>query len=163
MARAAAGLDPEVLPDVELVRYIHPDEDFEITAACMSEQGWEAEEDQGLSFYIPPGQEEAFDVAMYVCVAKYPKDPKYTVPLSDERLEAVYEFRIAETLPCVRQHGYTVPDAPTLATFLAQKGKWDPAADAERQVAEDPAQWDSYNEFSEACPSGPTVDELYDD
>lgn len=49
---------------------------------------------------------------------KYPLDPQYTQPLTDERLAIVYDYFVEELVPCLEAEGYPIPDPPSKAQFI---------------------------------------------
>ncbi|WP_157621785.1 hypothetical protein [Serinicoccus hydrothermalis] len=157
----------ELLPeDVELVRYVTPEEQFDLKADCLEQEGFPPIREGGEISYIP-GEDQmmAFAVANYVCVGRYPIDFAYTQPLTDAQWTRVYEHQVEVTVPCIRELGYEVADPPTLQTYLdtGPESRWNPVAEVEQQVTEDAlstGRWDSFEEFLDACPPSPPADEL---
>ncbi len=157
----------ELLPeDVELVRYVTPEEQFDLMTDCLEQEGFPPIREGGEISYIP-GEDQmmAFAVATYVCVGRYPIDFAYTQPLTDDQWARVYEHQVEVTVPCIRELGYEVSDPPTLQTYLdtGPESRWNPVREVEQQVTEDAlstGRWGSFEEFLDACPPSPPADEL---
>lgn len=106
-------------PDVDLVRYIQPNEWSKVMASCLSDAGIEAtiSEDGGIETSTPVGQEEPHAIAWYVCQAKYPGDPELAQPLTSAELEYLYNYLVNDLTPCLEAEGYKVDDPPSLQTY----------------------------------------------
>ncbi len=99
------------------------------------DEGFEAavEPDGGLSAGYRIEQQAAFSLALYVCNAKYPTDPKYLAPLNESQHEFVYEFLVNELVPCIEKAGFDVGEIPSFQAYLADAGtprEWVPMAEA---------------------------------
>ncbi|MEL0625928.1 hypothetical protein V6245_03110 [Salinibacterium amurskyense] len=147
-----------VRPDVPLIRYIDLHEWAPVQAECMNAEGFpdvSATPDGGLSSgTIPPGQEEAYAIAAYVCAAQYPRDPKYLTPWTDERLGMVYDYYIDKLIPCLKGEGYEPPDPPSRVTFIDGYDGWSPYLGV---VGYTQDEWFHINEICPQWPEG-----LYD-
>lgn len=106
-------------PEVELVRYVFPEEWGPTRVECLTEQGIEAtySAGQGVQTMIPDGQGESFAIAGYICAAKYPMDPIANLPLNDSQYEYVYWYFTTVLTPCLEGFGVQVENPPSLETF----------------------------------------------
>ncbi|MGA7149598.1 MAG: hypothetical protein WBX17_14055, partial [Microbacterium sp.] len=90
------GIFPSIeLPDVARERFISPQEYAVVFAACMTGEGFEATANKENTVDygpIPDAQIEAQSVALYTCMARYPTDPQFLRPMSDEQLAYIYEY-----------------------------------------------------------------------
>jgi len=158
------GLDDP--PSVSLIRQISPAESQAVWQLCLKEAGWDLVETDGADPYfdVPVEQEQAFNLARYVCYSQYPVADKYTDPLSQEQLEVLYEHWTSITVPCFEELGYDVGDVPTRESFLANP-MWHPAIAIQEQVGPDVAsgRWPSTEHvLYEVCPA-PADEALYGD
>jgi hypothetical protein len=157
-SKVVARFPEAVRPDVQLVRYIDQNEWASIQAECMNAEGFPdvfATRDGGLSSgEIPSGQEEAYQVAEYVCFAKYPLDPKYLTPWTDERLGRVYDYYANELIPCLEKEGYDPPEPPSRVTFIDGYDGWSPYLGVVDFTQ------DEWFRINELCPQWPA--DLYD-
>ncbi|WP_104129361.1 hypothetical protein [Cryobacterium sp. N21] len=120
-----------VRPMIDIVRFVDNDDWGTARESCMHDLGWpdvRATADGGLeSGMIQNSQAGAHALAMYTCNAKYPMDPKYNVPLTDERLGELFDYFTDELQPCLAAEGYDTPAAPSRETFIdtyAETGGW---------------------------------------
>jgi hypothetical protein len=120
-----------VRPTIEMIRYVSGHEWAGVMEGCMHDLGWpdtKATPDGGLdSGRIENSQVGARDLAMYTCSAKYPIDPKYSIPLTNDELSELYDYLANELQPCLEEEGYEVPDAPSRETFIesyTETGGW---------------------------------------
>ena len=138
-----------VRPMIDIVRFVDNDDWGTARESCMHDLGWpdvRATADGGLeSGMIQNSQLGAHALAMYTCNAKYPMDPKYNVPLTDE------------LQPCLAAEGYDTPEAPSRETFIdtyAETGGWNLY---EGVAGGGQSEW---NEINKKCPQLPAdVDE----
>ncbi|WP_395641000.1 hypothetical protein [Pseudolysinimonas sp.] len=152
-----------IRPEIEVVRYIDLPESATVLAGCMVDSGWpdvRATPDNGVeSGTIPAGQEEAYDLAMYVCHASYPLDLKYIRPLTEEQKSALYAYLRDELAPCLEAEGFNVSDAPSEQAFLEsydETGGWDIYA----SVVSAGLSQEAWYEINEVCPQVPS--DLYE-
>jgi hypothetical protein len=146
-----------VRPSADRVRYVTPGEMPSIMAECISAAGFEATDttdSDGPSFSAssPDGQEQALAVAWYVCDAQYPVDPEYTQPLSADEIAFMYRYNSSVLLPCLRDLGLEVDDAPSQQSYVETFGTadgWYPYNEV-YQLGRDAAA-----EASKACPQNP--------
>ena len=147
-------------PDVEQVRLIDPFEWAQVQAQCMRDEGFTdvvVLPDGG----IKPGagndqQQSAYALARYVCNAKYPIDPKYTAPLSEVQIRAVYDYFLNDLVPCLEDNGHSVPEPPSLEVFIETfaTSRWSPYTEVFGSGSSVPM--DEYYRVSAACPQWPT-------
>lgn len=150
-----------VRPEVERVRFVQLDEVAPIIADCLVSAGWTdvtATPDSGIdSGTVPTAQAEAYAIAFYVCHAKYPLDPKYSVPLDDDQIKLIYAYYRDGLAPCLEAQGFQVPDAPSEQQFLdtyAETGGWDVYGNVAPQVDQE-----GWYEINAECPQLP--EDLY--
>ncbi|MGO0578202.1 hypothetical protein [Ornithinimicrobium panacihumi] len=138
------GQDPEQLaedlaitdpPQVGVVREITPAESQEVWSSCLADAGW-VEGGDGEGIDIPPGQEEAFNLAYYVCHQQYPVQEKFTQPLTAAQLGILYDWWTEHTVPCFEERGWDVGEVPSRETFLANP-VWLPAEQVVEQAEAD--------------------------
>lgn len=159
-------LPADILPEVDLIRSVSPEEQLGVFGDCMDQAGFPSRPDgQALVFNVPEDQRQSHGLAKYVCTGQYPVDQRYTTPLTDEQWQAVYDFQVATTLPCIRNLGYDVSDPPTLRSYLESDDatRWDPIGEVEPQVLDDAlnnGRWSSFGEFLQTCPASSSSGDL---
>lgn len=146
----------------ELVRYIHPDEFPVVIGTCIEDEGWPVEisRDGGIYFLpVAPELEEDKQAAYQRCLERYPVDPVYLQPLTDEQLEFLYQWYLTESIPCLEAQGYRGFDPPSLGTFLESEDidRWRPYEVVLSGPETSMGEWYALNE---ECPQNPPVDEL---
>lgn len=125
------GLPDANRPNVDVVRFTTLFDWAEASADCLQRDGWDAAaEDGGLSATEPadPAQANAMRYAVYVCYAKYPMDPRFSVPLNESQLRYLYRYYTTTMRDCVRKQGYEISDPPSESTFVEnyQRNAWTP-------------------------------------
>lgn len=119
-------------PDVDIVAEVALDEVGYRQAQCMQEAGYPVEASQGgvvlAGQVADPG---AYNLALYVCTAQYPTDPRASLPLPRVRAEVQYEYLVNVATPCVEELGFPVEEPPSLQAWLdayygASGVVWDP-------------------------------------
>ncbi|RIK14697.1 MAG: hypothetical protein DCC50_10430 [Acidobacteria bacterium] len=137
----------------------------EVRLACMAEQGFPSTVDQweqeGIPFEV--GHEDDLARANYVCTAMYPVDEKYLRPFSLHQLRLLYDWRVEQTVPCMRADGVEVPEPPSFETFVGEYAAtgyrhWSP-----RSAVELPSEIEADPGFADWCPDTPPDDVLYGD
>ena len=119
-------------PEVEIVRFTTSTEWPLAQQQCLSENGFEAEVSQGgISLaLVPDDQRESLNMAVYICKASYPIDPRANMPLPRIRAEMQYEHLRTTVNECVESLGYSVEPPPSMETWLAGyyagESVWDP-------------------------------------
>ncbi|HWK19842.1 MAG TPA: hypothetical protein VNR37_03610 [Microbacteriaceae bacterium] len=110
-------------PSIERVRYIDIGEWPTVIGDCMHTEGFTQVGvnafGDGIDFgEVPAEQEEAFELARYVCTARYPLDPKISRPLDDDQISRLYDYYVGEHIKCLEELGYTIPEPPTRQSFI---------------------------------------------
>jgi hypothetical protein len=145
-----------VRPEIEMVRFVEDDEWAPVMEGCMHDLGWPdvvAAPDGGLeSGEMQSSQAGAHALAMYTCTAKYPLDPKYSVPLTDEELSDLYDYLADELQPCLEGEGYATPPAPSREKFIETSGEAGGGWNLYENVAGNMDEWYAINE---KCPQQP--------
>ncbi|WP_168627205.1 hypothetical protein [Cryobacterium sp. BB307] len=148
-----------VRPSVEIVRTISTDEWAQVMADCLTEEGFSSvrANDDGSIEWGDISQVQAFDVARYVCTAKFPRDPKYQRPLTDAQLDRLYLYYVGDLTECLTGLGYQISPPPSQQVFRETyyEDAWLPIADAASR-ADSPEKW---AEIVRRCPQAP--DDLY--
>lgn len=152
-------------PEVEMIRKVSLGESEQIMAECMGESGWVATiHEDGTREYGPftPEQEQAFGLASYVCMMQYPLEEKYAKPLTQAQHELVYAHLQSEWIPCMAELGITLPELPTLESYLAEPYQdWHGNFSDQINAAVASGKLEDFNQYGEICPPRPTNDVLY--
>lgn len=120
------------VPNVEWERFIELEEFAPVMAACYTDQGFPsvASADGGVSGEYQDEEAEAYALAGYTCMTKFPTDPKYAIPLNDSQIAYIYDYQTQVLTPCLEDAGYTVDAAPAredfVANYLTDGGGWYP-------------------------------------
>lgn len=145
-----------VLPVIDRERFVSRSEVDQVQAECLTELGFPATPmiDGGVAFgYVPDEQARAQSVALYTCKARFPLDPTYTQPYSDEEVAYLYAYTKEVLLPCLRAEGFETPAMPSKTKFeesLAGSGAFDPLEFVVRE-----ASVEEFDRVVAACPSLP--------
>ena len=146
-------------PDVELIRWTTTlADDSSAQAACLTEAGFPAEPryDSGVSFSpgVPEEQEDALNLAMYVCAAQYTPVPALTTDWTPEQIGMAWDYWNEAFIPCLQRNGVTIPDIdpPSRQTYIdsfftGPREWYPPTWIASRD--------DRANEIAEECPPMP--------
>jgi hypothetical protein len=130
-------------PDVDVVREILPEEYPELAVLCMKEQGFTVEILDGgvLTSTYPTDQKDAYNLAQYVCMAKYPHYPVFYLPKSDTTLRVMYDWATDNIIPCLAAEGVTVEDMPTFEVYRdryrTEGATWNPLFDNPQSQCKD--------------------------
>lgn len=155
VARDFGITDP---PDVAPVRAISLSESAQVTADCLTGQGFPSRvEDGSTVLEFDTAQREAARLAQYVCLSRYPTHETYTRPLSETQQRVFYDWMVEETLPCMQDLGYPAPEPPSFETFSAdyERGElWFPDTELTSLA-------DDMNVIMDACQVLPPDDVLY--
>lgn len=147
-------------PEYRVERMITMDEWGAVIAGCMNDLGFTSVKDSGdggiLSGDMNPAQSESYDVGMYDCQARYPLDPKYSEPLTDDQLSLIYDYNVNELTPCAEALGYEIGPAPSRQQFIEsyETDPWIPLADIIQNIAATGDGGD-IEKLLEACPDVP--------
>jgi hypothetical protein len=141
-------------PQVTRVHFIDGDAWVQVMAECLTAAGFPTAGDgDGINSTPPRGQEEAWNLAAYVCSAEYPIDPHQTRPLSDGQIGHIYDYLLTTAEPCLRAHGAVgLPDPPTRQYYIDHYGAEDPWP-LYWELANQPG--DGWEAINEACPQQP--------
>ena len=112
--------------DVQLIRWLDGTKEYsETMAQCLTERGFPAEPDTlGVTFPdggIPSEQDDALDIAWYMCEAQYTLDPRFHGEYTDEQLGVLYDYFEQYYIPCMKAHDQPVADKdkPTRDVYIA--------------------------------------------
>lgn len=109
-------------PDVEPIRVVDQGERGQVMSECLTEAGFpvtlEPDGTVGMEF-ASPDQMSAYDLAVYVCMAQYPLDPRLSGELTDAQLRIYYDWLLEHPVVCMHDRGHPVADPPTPETFIA--------------------------------------------
>jgi hypothetical protein len=147
-------------PEYRVERMITMDEWGAVIAACMNDLGFTSVKDSGdggiLSGDMHTSQAEAYDIGMYDCQARYPLDPKYSEPLTDDQLSLIYDYNVDELTPCAEALGYEIGPAPSRQQFIEtyDTEPWLPLGDIIQSIAATGDGGD-IQKLLEACPDVP--------
>ncbi|PWB96435.1 hypothetical protein DF220_00185 [Salinibacterium hongtaonis] len=108
-------------PDVELIRYVQPNESASAQADCLIAAGFvntTVTPDGGVvTDFGSAAQAEPFAIAGYTCRVQYPLDPKYTAPLTNAEVMFIYDYFVEELTPCLESEGFSVTAAQSRGKF----------------------------------------------
>ncbi|RRD05460.1 hypothetical protein EII34_06945 [Arachnia propionica] len=116
------------VPGVELIRWTEgPAEHWTTVAQCLTERGFPAEaevDSRGVIFPnggSPEEQDDALEIAWYVCQAEYSLDPRYHDDWNEEQLGVVYDYFTQHYIPCMKAHDQPVNEKnkPTRDVYIA--------------------------------------------
>jgi hypothetical protein len=144
-------------PDAEFVRIVTDEEWAPAIAGCMNELGFpdvEAMDDGSVvSGEVSASQRQAYDFASYECNVRYPVDPKFSEPLTNEQIDNLYAYYKDTLAPCLEDQGYQISPAPSLQTFRQtyNSGPWLPYAEVVASVTPDELQ-----DLYDVCPDVPS-------
>lgn len=147
-------------PQVELVRWIKPEEYALTLIGCLREEGFPADftsDGTGVdTSSVPAEQASALELASYTCSARYSVDPRYSTPFNDEQLGILYDYLVESYVPCVEELGYDISDPPTREVFAATAAAegWFPQAEIASMNGD-------LSEAERECPTYPSYDVLY--
>jgi hypothetical protein len=109
-------------PETEIVRLVSLADWPQTMVSCMTDAGFTVTvtpNGNGWTGEYGPDQEEAYNLASYICSAQFPIHPSQTGELSAEQKQKVYAYVSDTLVPCLKAEGYQTPGLPTEATFLA--------------------------------------------
>ncbi len=106
--------------DIDRIRLVDESEWAMTIAECLQSRGFTASSSNGGVSVgpLPPGQDSALAVAQYVCSVEYPVEP--TAPLTVDEVGLLYDYFVAELVPCLERNGQSIPDAPSREVFVDQ-------------------------------------------
>ena len=114
LASTADERDLSSPPEVSLIRWSMGSKEYSANmATCLQEECFPAVLD-GIHYYFNPGvpvaQQDALNLASYVCNGQYMIHPTYGYGWSDEQVGIVYDYWVEYYIPCMRAHGYDIRD-----------------------------------------------------
>jgi hypothetical protein len=117
-----AGQNPALeAPKVPIVRYTNYLDEPSTIATCLRRAGYPkvvvTNANDVVDRALTPPENYSFDVAKYVCEAKYPRDPLELGYLSDAQEAFLYSYWQDNTVPCLRAQGLRVNDLPPIGQF----------------------------------------------
>jgi hypothetical protein len=133
--------DGAVKPDVQRVAFTTADTWSTMQVSCLNEQGLEAHEVSG--GYTVEGRGDA-RVAMWVCQAKYPRDPRGAGYLSDAQILYMYDYYTTRLAPCMAMLGYAVTEPPAREDYVERfrdGAYWSPYSAEGQAQPTDIAKW----------------------
>lgn len=151
-------------PDVPVVREVSMDEYLETKMACLEEQGFPGSQDTdgGLTYVTEPGQEDAFQLATYICDASYPLESRHYQPYSTSQLQIIYEWQLSETVPCLEGLGHEVEEPPTLAAYVdGYAATMAPVWSPYDSVPDLDIRGQQIHDIESSCPANPPAEVLY--
>jgi hypothetical protein len=122
-------------PPVVEGRYSTSDTDwFRSIGDCLSEAGvaspgWSYSTGAGYALAASPGldlDDDAQQLAFYICVASYNPPREYDGVLSEAQLDYLYDYYQDWLVPCLTMRGYRFTDVPTRTEFKVIAGQWSP-------------------------------------
>lgn len=126
LQRRAVQSGIQDVPAVELIRWSESHEEYDVAHAnCLTEAGFPARlsyRGGGIVFDpgVPPEQDEALNLAMYVCEAKYTGRPEIMTDFDDEQLGVLWDYWTEAYIPCLEGNGVRVAEEPpTRESFIA--------------------------------------------
>lgn len=138
-------------PPVQLVRFTTTTEWPLAMVDCLANEGFAARVTQGGVAPIDLAQEQAaaYNLATYVCSARYYIDPRTQLPLPRVRAELQYRYWADVVADCVRSLDLDPGQPPSLEVWLDQyyvnPPPWDPFTEAGSTEA-------ALNRIYEECP-----------
>lgn len=161
-AEALGITDP---PEVAVVRETTPEEYQQAVASCLEESGWSPTlHPDGTVEVGPftPEQEDAYNLAEYICGEQYPVADIYTTELTQEQQLMVYEYTREEFIPCVEGLGIHPGELPSLEAYLADPHQdWMGDITGQLKQAVSDGRIEYPNEWLVLCPPRPPSDVLY--
>ena len=137
--------DLEDPPEVDMVREVGEDEAGRVLAQCLTDAGFPSSEvGDGVRTDLEGEQEEAYELALYVCTAQYPPPMRYLQPLGDEQLRILYDYQSSEVVDCLVAAGFDRPTVPTLEVFIADfraNRPWNPVLEADPERTSGCEEW----------------------
>lgn len=153
----ARGLGLSNPPNIDLVRWISPEEWAPSMLGCLAGQGLPVgyTADGGIdSSLVPSDEQPALQLAMYSCTAQFTVDPRYSMPLNAEQRGILYDFLTTSYVPCLGGLGIEVAVPPSRQRFIAagDDDGWQPQLGLPRGRV---------TEANAACPVRPRSEVLY--
>ncbi len=138
-------------PKVPMIRYVFAEEREATLRACLETEGYPRNE-TGL-YTIPESQRDAYALAQYTCLVRYPVEQRYAQPWGDEQKRIQYRWTVDYVVPCLEERGHPIGEAPSEATFLDrwESDPWYPFAQV--RLSAPAAQYNiEWTELEAECP-----------
>lgn len=156
-------------PGIELERWVTTiADDASTISSCLTESGFPAKPIPagGVEFdpAVPGTQDDALNLAMYVCTAKYTPVPALTTDWTPEQIGMAWDYWNEAFIPCLRDHDLPIPDEEVpsrqtyIDTFFTPERYWMPSSWIESAYLGDDAKIKS---VSEMCPPMPPHEYFY--
>lgn len=145
-------------PDIEVVRWVLPEEFSDIEAECLDKHGFPRQADG--SYTVPEDQRATFGLAQFECYAAYPVHPRYTREWTEEQIGRQYDWTVQSVIPCLEDQGLIVGEPPpTRSTFIDQwaTSPYFPFAFLNSETLTD----EEWNELELLCPQQAPSDVLW--
>ncbi len=110
------GLDSADVPDVDVIRYVMPEERQAHQDSCLKEAGYQV--DGPGQLFFPPEQEAAAALDQYVCRMKYPPIERYSQPWGDRQVGIQYDWMVEFVIPCLEGEGHPITGIPSRDVFI---------------------------------------------
>ncbi len=142
-------------PPVEIVRVIRLDEWANTQVDCLRGEGFDVQltqDGQGVEAASSMDEAlfEASRLARYICQLAYPVAQKYMEPLSEERLQVLYDYRVIDLVRCLESEGHSGwSSPPSRQVFVESGGLWSPFEGLDTLTAE------QYGAIAKECPQTP--------
>jgi hypothetical protein len=163
LAALAKVFNIEAPPEVDLVRFVSPNEWLPAQLECLTEEGFpvtSTPDGQGISgAAVRPEQADAYKLAMYICQAQYSQDPRYSAELNESQLEYLYWYYSGPLRTCLADQGHDIGTPPTFTVFLDSfsGNAWTPYG----ILGEQGVPGDEVLRLMGICPQAPDVDDLW--
>lgn len=155
-------------PEVELVRWTTSLQDMDqALVTCLTESGFPAEMgwDGGVMYTppVPPDQDQALQLASYVCFARYMPIPSIMSDWTDDMLGMVWDYWTEAYVPCLEANGISGMAEPPTRDFYVENfyddipGSWMPF----QQLANAPISEAERARIAGLCPTYPPAQYFY--
>ena len=150
-------------PQVELERVIPEAEWALVMDECLDAEGFPDVSATAEGALVADGTTggQAYEFAMYICSARFPIDPQFFEPLSNEQVGIVYDYFVGPLTGCLEGEGWSI-QKPTLTRedFVESwEGLpvWSPYDDVDITTITG----DEFDDLLAVCPEFPADDVLH--
>ena len=126
LKRIAEEMGLPGVPYGELVRWTETHQEFDgANVECLTDAGFPARLSWGGGIVfdpgVPPEQDQALDLALYTCLAKYTGRPEILADFNNAQLGILWDYWTEAYVPCLEANGVGIPeDPPTRESFIAE-------------------------------------------
>lgn len=107
------GFTPDApRPEVEFVEYADPQNTASVYADCMIDAGF-----PDYDPYATANDDVGQTLALFVCISKYPLEPRYYDLFTTRQLEFLYDYYQEAVIPCLTGAGVDIGAVPTREKF----------------------------------------------